>query len=96
MNVRWLRKAAANLEREYQWLYERSPTAAQNFATEVYELTSLLAAQPAMGRPGRVMGTRELVLRNFPYLLPYRVKNNEVQILRVFHTYREPPKEKYA
>lgn len=92
MNVRWLRTAAANFEREYQWLYEKNPVVAQNFANEVYALTSLLATQPAMGRAGRVMGTRELVLRNFSHLLPYCVKDNEVQILRVFHTYREPPK----
>ncbi|WET15493.1 type II toxin-antitoxin system RelE/ParE family toxin [Yersinia intermedia] len=95
MNVIWLRKAAVNLEHEYQWLYEKKPTAAQNFANEVYELTSLLATQPSMGRAGRVMGTRELVLYNFPYLLPYRVKNAEIQILRVFHTYREPPKVRW-
>ncbi|CNI55246.1 Plasmid stabilisation system protein [Yersinia massiliensis] len=94
MNLIWLRRASTNLEREYQWLHERNPTAALNFANEVYELTSLLITQPAMGRAGRVMGTRELVLHNFPYLLPYRVKNNEIQILRVFHTYREPPKDK--
>lgn len=95
MNVKWLRRAAINLEREYQWLYERNPTAAQKFANEIYELTSLLVTQPAMGRAGRVMGTRELVLPNFPYLLPYRVKNSEIEILRVFHTYRDPPKDKW-
>ena len=92
MKVTWLRTAAVNLQSEYQWLYERNPTAAQNFANEVHRLTSLLATNPSMGRAGRVMGTRELVLQNFPYLLPYRVKSGEIQILRVFHTYREPPK----
>ena len=92
MNVKWLRTAAVNLQSEYQWLSERNPTAAQNFANEVHRLTSLLATNPSMGRAGRVMGTRELVLQNFPYLLPYRVKSGEIQILRVFHTYREPPK----
>ncbi|WP_145585506.1 type II toxin-antitoxin system RelE/ParE family toxin [Yersinia kristensenii] len=92
MNVKWLRKAAANLQHEYQWLYERNPIAAQNFVNEIHKLTSLLTTQLSMGRVGRVMGTRELVLHNFPYLLPYRVKSGEIQILRIFHTYREPPK----
>lgn len=94
MNVSWLKKTAANLEREYQWWYEQNPTEAKKFANEVYELTSLLVTQPAMGRAGRVVGTRELALQHFPYLLPYCVRNNKVQILRVFHTYRDAPTEK--
>lgn len=92
MNVKWLRTAAVNLQSEYQWLYERNPTAAKNFANEVHQLTSLLATNPSMGRAGRVMGTRELVLQNFPYLLPYRVKSGEIQILRIFNTIENLPR----
>jgi len=44
-----------------------------------------------MGRPGRVPGTRELVLPNFPYIIPYRVREQRVEILRVFHTARKWP-----
>ncbi|MGY3929215.1 type II toxin-antitoxin system RelE/ParE family toxin [Aeromonas simiae] len=39
-----------------------------------------------MGRPGRVPGTRELVVQPYPFLIPYRVKGEEIHILRVFHT----------
>ena len=44
-----------------------------------------------MGRPGRVFGTRELVLNKFPYLIPYRVKNNCIEILRIFPTRMSQP-----
>lgn len=44
-----------------------------------------------LGRPGRISGTRELVVTKFPYILPYRVRNNAVEILRVFHTARKWP-----
>jgi toxin ParE1/3/4 len=44
-----------------------------------------------MGRPGRVTGTRELVVDGTPYILPYRVRNRVVQILRVLHGARRWP-----
>ena len=53
----------------------------------------LLAQHPALGRPGRVEGTRELVVPDTPYLVPYRVRGHAVEILRVFHGARKWPKK---
>ncbi|RRD69136.1 type II toxin-antitoxin system RelE/ParE family toxin [Desulfovibrio sp. OH1186_COT-070] len=50
-----------------------------------------LAKRPEMGRPGRVFGTRELVIERYPYIVPYRIRGREVQIIRVFHTSQRPP-----
>jgi plasmid stabilization system protein ParE len=44
-----------------------------------------LLDHPALGRPGRVPGTRELVVSGTPYILPYRVQGETVQILHVLH-----------
>jgi toxin ParE1/3/4 len=38
-----------------------------------------------MGRPGRVKGTRELVIVGTPYIVAYRIKGDAVQVLRVLH-----------
>ena len=86
MQVKWLRKAALNLEDAHDHLAKENSRVAQEFVLEVYRLVHLLVDQPAMGRPGRVPGTRELVLQPYPFLIPYRVKGEEIQILRVFHT----------
>ena len=86
MQVKWLRKAALNLEDAHDYLAKENPRVAQEFVFEVYRLVNLLVAQPAMGRPGRVPGTRELVLQPYPFLIPYRVNGEEIHILRVFHT----------
>ncbi len=86
MQVKWLRKAALNLEHAHDYLAKEDPRVAQEFVFEVYRLVHLLVSQPAMGRPGRVPGTRELVVQPYPFLIPYRVKDEEIQILRVFHT----------
>lgn len=91
MEIKWLRKAAANLEAEYLYIAQDDPQAASQFVDEVRRLTELLPQQPAMGRPGRVPGTRELVLTHYPYIIPYRVKDNMLQILRIFHTHRRLP-----
>lgn len=58
---------------------------------EIRNRSAELAQFPEVGRPGRVPGTRELVLVNYPYILPYRVRNDVVEILRVFHTSQRPP-----
>ncbi len=50
-----------------------------------------LRQQPSMGRPGRVPGTRELGIPGTPYIVPYRVRNDAVEILRIFHTSRKWP-----
>ena len=47
----------------------------------------------ALGRPGRVEGTRELVVPDTPYLVPYRGRGHAVEILRVFHGARKWPKK---
>ncbi|KAA1280747.1 type II toxin-antitoxin system RelE/ParE family toxin [Citrobacter pasteurii] len=91
MEIKWLRKAIANLETEFQYIAEEDPQAAVRFVNEVWRLTQLLKEQPAMGREGRVPETRELILHNYPYIIPYRVRNNTIQILRVFHTHRRIP-----
>jgi len=52
-----------------------------------------LKENPAMGRAGRVLRTRELVITKFPYIVPYQVRDNNIYILRVLHTSRIWDKE---
>ena len=52
MRVKWLRKAALNLEDAHDFLSRENPIVAQEFVREVYRLVSLLSTQPAMGGPG--------------------------------------------
>ena len=91
MRVKWLRKAALNLEDAHYFLSQENPVVAQEFVREVYRVVGLLLTQPAMGRPGRVPGTRELIVQPYPFLIPYRVKGGEIHILRVFHTRQRFP-----
>ena len=91
MQVKWLRKALVNLDHEATYIAQDNPIAAQIVVKTILDSVALLAYQPAMGSPGRIVGTRELVIADTRYLVPYRVKNGQVEILRVFHTSRKPP-----
>ncbi len=46
---------------------------------------------PAIGRPGRVPGTRELVVPRTPFIVPYRLIGNHIDILAVMHAARAWP-----
>lgn len=91
MQVKWLRRALVNLDQEAAYIARDNPRAAAALVVEADEFTRLLTRHPDLGRPGRVPGTRELVLPHFPYILPYRVREQRVEILRVFHASRKWP-----
>lgn len=91
MQVKWLRSALRRLEQEAAYIAQDNPQAAAALVTEADESTRLLGRHPDMGRPGRLPGTRELVLPHFSSILPYRVKEQRVEILRMFHTARKWP-----
>lgn len=92
MLVKWLRRALENLNDEAAYLAEDNPHVAAEFVLHVRNSVAVLADQPNIGRPGRITGTRELVVTRFPYILPYRVRDGSVEVLRVFHTARKWPR----
>ena len=61
MQLKWLRKALANLEEEPAYIAQENPPAATRFIETVFATVAQLTEYPAMGRKGRVAGTRELV-----------------------------------
>ena len=91
MRVRWLRTALANLDAEAEYIAEDNPAAAARVVQRILRAVDLLKNNPAMGRAGRVPGTRELVVGETPYIIPYRVRRDAVEILRVFHAARKWP-----
>jgi plasmid stabilization system protein ParE len=91
MRVRWLRKALANLDAEASYIATEDPAAARLVVARVLTAVDRLTEQPALGRPGRVPGTRELVVPKTRYIVPYRVRRKTVEILRVFHASRRLP-----
>lgn len=92
MQVKWLRRALENLNDEAEYIAKDSPRMAGEFVLHIRASARSLAQHPNIGRPGRIPGTRELVVTRFPYILPYRVRGGALEILRVFHMARKWPK----
>ncbi len=91
MQVKWLQKALANLDEEASYIANDDPAAARLVVQRVLVAVATLASQPGLGRPGRVPGTRELVVLKTRFIVPYRVRGDVVEVLRVFHTSRRRP-----
>ena len=85
MLVRWTRKSLDNLDSAVEFIAADKPRAAAGVAKKIWEAAQRLATQPGMGRPGRVPGTRELVVPGLPHILPYMEKAGVIFILRVMH-----------
>lgn len=91
MRLRWLRKALRNLDDEAAYIANDNADAARLVVQRVLDAVAMLAEQPGLGRPGRIPRTRELVVLKTRYIVPYRVRGEVVEILRVFHTSRRLP-----
>lgn len=89
--ILWLAKAQENLNEELTRIAREKESAAKRIALLVKMHTEQLEQFPESGRPGRVNGTRELVIAGLPYILPYRIRGKNVEILRFFHTAQKPP-----
>ena len=92
-NIGLLRLALADLDDLMTHIAKDNPEAANKVACKIWETTRIISDHPAMGRPGRVSGTRELVISGTSYIIPYRLKADEVQILRVLHAARKWPEK---
>ncbi len=93
MQVIWFKRAIEDLMSAKDYITQDSPQAAQQIVQKIKNKVSLLSEQPGIGRPGRVPNTKELVIDKTPYILPYRVRDNKIEILRVLHTSRRWPKK---
>jgi len=91
MRVRWTRPALADIAEIHDYIAAENPFAANSVVRRIRQEAGSLDEHPMIGRPGRVSGTRELVLRQLPYVLAYRNGKDAVDILAVIHTSRRWP-----
>ena len=92
MRVKWLRAAVTSLVAETEFIARDNPDAAARGEASVRESIDQLSRFTAMGQPGRVPGTRELVIPGTPYIIPYRVRRETLEVLQIFHGSRKWPK----
>jgi toxin ParE1/3/4 len=91
MKLRYTRLALADLEQAHDFILAENPRAAQAVMARIREAVERLVTFPDSGRPGRVDGTRELVVANTPFVIAYRVTPGTIDVLAVIHGSRRWP-----
>ena len=85
MKVVWSRRAIRHLVSLREYIQKDSEQNAALVARRILEAVETLRSQPEIGRPGRIVGTRELVVVGTPYIVPYRVRRERLELIAVFH-----------
>jgi toxin ParE1/3/4 len=85
MFVRWIEPAAAELVEHYDYYRAHNPAAARRLRKAIIDGARRLQRFPHMGKPGRIEGTRELVIAGTPFILVYDVSAAQVEIVHVYH-----------
>ncbi len=83
-DLEWKPAAVADLLAIVDYISDDNPDAAQALKEEIETRVSRLRNNPRLYRPGRVRGTREMVVRS-NYLVVYAEGTDTVTVLRVLH-----------
>lgn len=92
MIVVWSPRAIRHLTDLRSYIERDNPAAAARIAETLLTAVERLAELPNIGRPGRVAGTRELVVPGTRYVIPYRLGRERLEIIAVFHGRQRWPK----
>ena len=88
----WSDTAKSHLLHLDEYLSERNPDAAEMQVYRIFSTIGTLEDLPLIGKPGRIAGTRELVVPATPYVVAYRIEDEVIQILAILHGAQRWPK----
>ncbi len=92
MIVRFSPAAKGDIQSIYDYIANADGAAAARVVAAIESATDRLALFPLMGRVGSVASTRELVVPRLPYIVVYRIADDELQIIAVFHAAQDLPR----
>ncbi len=90
MQLSWTRPASNDRRAIRDYIAADNPRAALAFDKLLSRKVQRLRDHPALGRPGRVSGTRELVAHQ-NYVIVYSLTGDLIRILRVLHATQHWP-----
>ena len=91
MTIVWSPRAIKHLAHLRAYIARDNPKGANRIAGALLEAVERLAELPNLGRPGRVAGTRELVVPGTRYVIPYRLRTDRLEVIAVFHARQKWP-----
>ncbi|PYE87709.1 type II toxin-antitoxin system RelE/ParE family toxin [Phyllobacterium leguminum] len=93
LKLRWSLPALRHLDQIGAYIAQDNPDAADRVVARIITAVDNLRSLPAMGRIGRIKGTREYVFADIPYVVAYRVKPETIEIAAIFHAAKRWPQQ---
>ena len=91
--IEWTEQATQQLDQAHDYIaLSNGQEVAARITTHIVASVQQLAAFPMSGRPGRIPGTRELVISNTPFIAAYTIENDRIVILAIYHGAQQWPK----
>ena len=90
MKLRISSPAYRDLANIADYLNARNPHAARHVGDRIGRVLRTLQRSPCIGRPSGVADVRQYSVARLPYLIVYRLVGDTVEVLKVFHTSRNP------
>ena len=92
MRLRWTNESIADLRAIHRYIAREDRAAADRLVQRIRgAVLAQLRQFPYSGRPGRVNGTRELVVSGTPSIVAYRLRDGVTEVIRVIHGSRQWP-----
>lgn len=91
MKIVWTQIALKDLDQVWDYIASDNPEGAQGVLEKISKAVQALPSYPNLGRSGRVIGTKELVVIGTPFIIPYRIRKDRIEILAVIHGARRWP-----
>lgn len=91
MQVEWAPRAASDLYRIGIHIAHHNPASAERIVRTIYDGCNALYLFPGQSRVSRMPRRRDLVFAPLPYIAVYRVRETQVEILRIYHSARDWP-----
>ena len=93
MRVRWTGPAFESLRSHADFIAKDDFEQARRLVLRVNEAVERLKQFASLGRPGRLSGSREWIVSGTPYIIPYRIRADTLELLRILHASQEWPEE---
>lgn len=92
--IEWTEQAIQQLDRAHDYIaLSNSKELASRVTMKIAGSVHQLAIFPMSGRPGRIPGTRELVISNTPFVVAYAIEEDRVVVLALYHGAQQWPEE---
>ena len=90
MRLRYTDRSLAQIDRALGYVRYRSPQGATNVRRRLLAMLSMIQQQPRAGTPTNRPDVFRLWLHPYPYIIDYRVVEDEIIVQRFRHAARRP------